>query len=102
MPTPDFGATAQFFKTLADPTRLQLLYLVAGANQTALHSAQLSEATGVSNPTVTHHMQRLQAAGLVTRRQTGRHAYYTVVPEVFGMVNSFVTTIQRQTFASEV
>lgn len=99
MATPDFGATAQYFKTLADPTRLQLLYLVAGSTQTKLHSAQLSDATGVSNPTVTHHMQRLQAAGLVTRQQTGRLAHYTVVPDAFALVDSFITTLQHQTFA---
>lgn len=101
MATPDFGATAQYFKTLADPTRLQLLYLVANSSHAKLHSAQLSEATGVSNPTVTHHMQRLQAAGLVTRHQAGRLAHYTVVPEAFTLVDSIVHTLQHQTFSAK-
>ncbi|MDZ5308527.1 ArsR family transcriptional regulator [Corynebacterium diphtheriae] len=47
---------AALFKVLSDPTRLQLLYLVA-ENPERLCCVDLSEALAVSAPTVTHHMK---------------------------------------------
>nr|WP_244659105.1 ArsR family transcriptional regulator [Corynebacterium diphtheriae] len=56
---------AALFKVLSDPTRLQLLYLVA-ENPERLCCVDLSEALAVSAPTVTHHMKK-------TRRCQPRH-----------------------------
>ncbi|WJZ01578.1 ArsR/SmtB family transcription factor [Corynebacterium freiburgense] len=82
------------FKALSDPTRLRLLYLVAEHSQGGdICSCDLSEALKVSAPTVTHHMKKLSAAGLVQRQQRGKWAHYKVNPETFEQVDSLIRTM---------
>ncbi|GAA4798151.1 winged helix-turn-helix transcriptional regulator [Corynebacterium canis] len=76
------------FKALSDPTRLRLLYLVADGGD--ICSCDLSEALQVSAPTVTHHMKKLSAAGLVQRQQRGKWAHYKIIPETFYRVDSLI------------
>ncbi|HEY7940996.1 MAG TPA: metalloregulator ArsR/SmtB family transcription factor [Candidatus Limnocylindrales bacterium] len=57
-------------KALADASRLRLIGLLA-ARRMAVE--ELAQATGLSSPTVAHHLQRLRDAGLVTSRP--RHPY---------------------------
>lgn len=90
--TADSSARASIlFKAVSDPTRLQILYLVADAPEQGLCSLELSDLMGVSAPTVTHHMKKLLAAGLVSREQRGKWAYYRVVPPVFEHVHQLVS-----------
>ncbi|GAA1617412.1 hypothetical protein GCM10009700_02220 [Brevibacterium sanguinis] len=70
------------FKALGDPTRLHLLRLIAAADGREACVCELTDPVGLSQPTVSHHMKHLVAAGLVTREQRGRWAYYSLVPEV--------------------
>ena len=44
---------------------------------------ELTAPVGLSQPTVSHHMKLLVDAGLVTREQRGKWAYYAVVPAAF-------------------
>ncbi|MDO5633940.1 MAG: metalloregulator ArsR/SmtB family transcription factor [Micrococcus sp.] len=76
-------ASAARFKALADPMRLRLLSHVAARDCAAVGSCDLAATLGISQPTVSHHMKKLVAAGLVTREQRGRWAHYTVVPAAF-------------------
>ena len=48
----------QLFKTLSDPTRLQILYILAQNQGTNICAIELSDALKVSPPTVTHHMKK--------------------------------------------
>jgi ArsR family transcriptional regulator len=69
------------FKALGDPTRLRLLSLIAASEGGEACICDLTEPVGLSQPTVSHHMRLLVDAGLATREQRGRWAYYRVVPE---------------------
>ena len=40
----------------------------------------LTEPVGLSQPTVSHHLKILVEAGILTREQRGRWAYYRLVP----------------------
>jgi ArsR family transcriptional regulator len=44
-------------------------------------TCDLTEPLGLSQPTVTHHLQKLAAAGLVTGERRGTWTYYRAVPE---------------------
>jgi ArsR family transcriptional regulator len=70
---------ARVFKALGDPTRLRLLSLIAAHADGEACICDLTEPVGLSQPTVSHHMKQLSEAGLVTREQRGRWAYYRVV-----------------------
>ncbi len=69
------------FKVLADPVRLQLLSLIGNAPAGEMCACDLVEPTGRSQPTVSHHLSILTEAGLLTREQRGKWAFFRVDPE---------------------
>ena len=70
---------ARVFKALGDPTRVKLLSLIAAAGTDGACVCDLVEPVGLSQPTVSHHMRQLVDAGLITREQRGKWAYYRLV-----------------------
>jgi ArsR family transcriptional regulator len=71
---------AQVLKALADPTRLRLVSLVAAHDDDEACVCDLTEPVGLSQPTVSHHLKVLVEAGILTREQRGRWAYFRIVP----------------------
>ncbi len=69
---------ARTFKALADPARVQLLAIVASQDGGEACVCDLTEPVGLSQPTVSHHLKILVDAGLLTREQRGRWAYYSL------------------------
>ena len=78
---------ARMFKALGDPTRVKLLSLIAAAEDGEACICDLTEPVGLSQPTVSHHMKLLVEAGIVTRDQRGKWAYYSVVPEALATLS---------------
>jgi DNA-binding transcriptional ArsR family regulator len=69
----------EFAKALADPTRQEIMSLICCRE---LSVGVIVEAVGVSQPTVSHHLAILKEAGLVSIRNEGKHAYYTLKPTI--------------------
>ncbi len=69
---------ARMFKALGDPTRVRLLSLIAAHPGQEACICDLTDPVGLSQPTVSHHMKQLTDAGLVTREQRGKWAFYRV------------------------
>lgn len=76
----DAEELAAGFKVLADPVRLRLLSLIANAPSGEMCACDLVEPTGRTQPTVSHHLAILTDAGLVSREQRGKWAYFRVEP----------------------
>lgn len=74
---------ARVFKALGDPTRVRLVSLIAAAESAEACICELTDPVGLSQPTVSHHMRLLAEAGLVTREQRGKWAYFRLVPDAF-------------------
>ena len=72
---------ARVFKALADPTRVRLLSLIAATAGGEACICDLTAPVALSQPTVSHHMKQLVDAGLVTREQRGKWAYYSVIDD---------------------
>jgi len=72
---------AGLLKAVADPARLRLMSLVAGADDGEACICDLTGPVGLSQPTVSHHMKVLVEAELLTREQRGRWAYYRLVAD---------------------
>lgn len=70
---------ARVFKALGDPTRVKLLSLIAASEGGEACICDLTEPVGLAQPTVSHHMKQLVEAGLATREQRGKWAYFRVV-----------------------
>ncbi len=71
-------ALARIFRALGDPTRVRLLSLIAAHADGEACVCDLTEPVGLSQPTVSHHLKQLVDAGLITREQRGKWAYYRV------------------------
>lgn len=69
---------AQVFKALGDPTRIRLLSIVAAQTNSEACVCDLTDPVGLSQPTVSHHLKVLADAGMLTRTQRGRWAYYAL------------------------
>lgn len=72
---------ARLLKAVADPARLQLLALITSSPNQEACACDLQGPLDLSQPTVSHHLKILTAAGLVRRDQRGTWAWFTVVPE---------------------
>ena len=72
---------ANGFKLLADPIRLRIISLIANAPNAELCACDLPAVLGRSQPTVSHHLSLLAEAGLLTREQRGKWAWFRVESE---------------------
>jgi ArsR family transcriptional regulator, arsenate/arsenite/antimonite-responsive transcriptional repressor len=82
---------ARMFKALGDPTRVKLLSLIAAADGAEACVCDLIEPVKLSQPTVSHHMKLLVEAGLVTREQRGKWAYYRVASDTLTAMAQAIT-----------
>lgn len=71
------AATAAVFRALGDPHRVRIVNLIATSGG-AVCVCDLTGPLGIAQPTVSHHLKKLVAAGLLTRQQRGRWAYYAL------------------------
>lgn len=83
---------AHRFKALGDPTRVRLLSLIAAQPAREACICDLTEPVGLSQPTVSHHMKQLVDAGLVTREQRGRWAFYRVADSTLNALSKSLLT----------
>ena len=94
-----FDTTAWTFKALSDPSRLKILVHLAQQDASCcapgegVCACDLESVTGLSQPTVSHHMKCLVSAGLVTGDKRGKWMYYRVNPAGFDLVRAALPTL---------
>ncbi len=71
------GGVARRFRLLSDPTRVQILRLLADT-PAPLAVGEVAAAVGVAHSTASHHLQRLATAGVVHIRRVGRLGLVTL------------------------
>ncbi|WP_338768846.1 metalloregulator ArsR/SmtB family transcription factor [Nocardia vulneris] len=74
------GELAGAFKALADPVRLRLLSLIATRAGEEVCVCELTPQFDLSQPTISHHLKVLRAAGLIDCERRGTWVYYWVIP----------------------
>ena len=67
--------SVEFAKALADNTRQEIMRLCCCE---WLNVGEIVDAINVSQPTVSHHLSILRAAGLVNVRREGKQVFYTL------------------------
>jgi ArsR family transcriptional regulator, arsenate/arsenite/antimonite-responsive transcriptional repressor len=82
-------ATAELFKALADPTRVRIVNLLANSPE-AVCVCDLNEQFELSQPTLSHHLKKLLAVGLVERERHRSWAYYSIDREALGRLATVV------------
>lgn len=79
---------AKFFRALGDPTRLEMVGLLA-AQKKELCVCELEAHFDLSQPTVSHHLRILREAGVVRSERRGTWVYYALEDGVRRRLRSF-------------
>ena len=83
---------AHILKALADPTRLRLVSMVAAHEGGEACVCDLTDPLGLTQPTISHHLKVLVDAGILTRNQRGKWAYYALVPRALDALSAVLST----------
>src|SRR2546428_3886534 len=86
------GEPAFLFKTLADPTRLRLLNLLA-CGETCV--CELTDTLRVVQPKVSRHLTHLKRVGLVESRRDGKWMHYRWVQHGDPLVRHVLTGLRE-------
>ncbi|HEY7853600.1 MAG TPA: metalloregulator ArsR/SmtB family transcription factor [Aquiluna sp.] len=78
-------------KAVADPTRLQILAMIAATEGQEACVCDLTEPLGLTQPTVSHHIKKLSEVGLVNRERRGTWVWYSLNRERWGQIAELFT-----------
>src|SRR6478736_9762821 len=73
--THELDRLVTLFRALADPVRLRILGAIVEQPKTG---RALSDALGLTPPTISHHIAKLTEAGLIRVTEEGTRHYYTL------------------------
>jgi ArsR family transcriptional regulator, arsenate/arsenite/antimonite-responsive transcriptional repressor len=76
------SSLVQYFKLLADDSRLRILLTLAREGET--HVSALCQMLGQSQPAVSHHLTLLRMSGLVGYRRDGKFNFYRMDASLLG------------------
>ncbi len=68
------------YKALADPTRREILRML---NEKSLSAGDIAKAFEISKPSLSHHLNILKNAELVSAERDGQHIIYSINASVF-------------------
>jgi ArsR family transcriptional regulator, arsenate/arsenite/antimonite-responsive transcriptional repressor len=93
-PLPDrvVDDATSLLRALADPTRLQMLTMLAKSSEPVC-VCDFTAAFDLGQPTVSHHLAKLREAGLVTVSKHGIWAFYALAPELPRLAQAVLATL---------
>lgn len=95
----ELDALLTFFKALADESRLRILGILANRSCSV---EELAEALQLKPPTVSHHLAKLKALGLVGMRAEGNsHVYWLDGEALRGLSKELLTAEQMATLVPD-
>jgi biotin operon repressor len=94
----DQAVLLQFFKALADETRLQIIGLLSKAEYRV---SDLAGELGLTEPTVSHHISKLREVGLINLRTEGTSRWYRLNTEMFGRLRRFAKQVESGEFEAQ-
>jgi ArsR family transcriptional regulator len=77
-------------KAIADPVRLRVLSIILASEGMQACTCDLTGPLGLSQPTVSHHLRKLAAAGLVVGERRGTWTYYRAVPDALAAIATLI------------
>ena len=81
---------AELAKVLSDPIRVQIVGLLAD-NPGEVCQCDLHPLFAVSQPTLSHHLRRLEEADLIEVERRGRWAYYSLQPQTLEVLRRWLS-----------
>lgn len=86
------------FKALNDQTRREILELLKEKDMTA---GEIAEQFDISKPSISHHLDILKQAELVTSDKQGQYIYYSLNTTVVGEILKWVIQLQKTEVSSK-
>jgi ArsR family transcriptional regulator, arsenate/arsenite/antimonite-responsive transcriptional repressor len=83
---------AALLRALADPTRLQMLAMLAKTSE-PICVCDFTAAFDLGQPTVSHHLGKLRDAGLVTSARQGIWAFYALAPRLPALADAVLAAL---------
>lgn len=80
------------FRALDDSTRREILRLLQKRDMTA---GEISDAFNISKPSISHHLDLLKQAGLVTAEKEGQYIYYSLNTTVIDEVMTWLIKLKK-------
>ncbi len=94
MPPEALAEIAAYFQVLAEPTRLQILNLLRGAERNV---GELARLCGFTAANVSRHLALMSQHGLVAREGRGTAVYYRIAdPGIYALCDLVCGNIARQ------
>lgn len=81
------------FRALNDPTRRQILEILREGDLTA---GEIAERFDMTKPSISHHLDLLKQAELVSADKRGQFIYYTLNTTVLDELLSWIFTLKSQ------
>ena len=78
-----FSAAAELFRSLGDPTRVRIFWLLSHREECVINIAAI---LNMSSPAVSHHLRSLTESGLLESRRDGKEVYYRAPDTVQGQL----------------
>ena len=78
---------SDLLKAVADPTRLQILALIAASENQEACACNLTDPIKLSQPTISHHLKKLSEVGIVTRERRGTWVWYSLNKERWAQIS---------------
>lgn len=92
-PSPEpFADSGALLKAVADPHRLTILAMLAGADDEVC-VCEFTEGLPLNQPTVSHHLRILREAGLVTCERRGTWVYYRLASGAQARLNGALDAV---------
>jgi ArsR family transcriptional regulator, arsenate/arsenite/antimonite-responsive transcriptional repressor len=92
LPDPMADDLAAVFKALADPTRIQMLHMIRATSE-PICVCDFTAAFDLGQPTVSHHLGKLKAAGLIQSFKRGVWAFYMLREDLSPTARAALATI---------
>ena len=83
----------QIFKALNDPVRRDILDLLKGKDMSA---GDIAEHFNIGKPTISHHLDLLRQAGLVTSEKQGQFIIYSINTTVLDEMLQWIYQIKSK------
>jgi ArsR family transcriptional regulator len=77
---------AAALKAVADPTRLQILAMIAASENQESCVCNLTEPLDLTQPTISHHLKKLAEAGLISGERRGTWVWYSLNRERWAQI----------------
>ena len=81
------------YSAVADPTRRQIIRMLASADELPLH--ELTAAFPMGRTAISKHLGVLKEAGLVSEHKVGRETRYRLVPEPLQEIRDWVSHYEQ-------